>query len=432
MHSRGCGIPPVLAFSKRTMASSIHRRHTLLVLDDEIPILNAIRRLLRDDYEVLTTTSVDEAFQHLETRPVHLVMSDQRMPEMSGVEFLTFVKECYPDCVRILFTGYTDTQSAIEAINSGKVYCYIPKPWDPEELKLMLSQAAGRYDLAQERGRLMAKLRDANEALEERNRELEIANKKLQELDHLKNVFMEVVSHELNTPISIIQGYAFLLKREMKPRASATTRHAVEGIKSSTLRLENITNKIFKVLHSQTPHVVVRPSHLRIEDLLSRVEEVVSPFLSKRRQTLRIEVDEALSATFDAQMITDALVNLVMNAIKFSPDGRTITLRATSDASSTHIRVIDQGVGIWPRDLPRIFQTFFGTFDSKHHSSGDFEFEKRGIGLGLSIVKKFVQLHGGQVSVVTERGVGSTFTLHLPSHTRRAESLPIISVVQAR
>ncbi len=391
------------------------RRHTLLVVDDEEPILTSIKRLMQPQYEVLTTSSIDEAFQILESQAVHLVMSDQRMPEMSGVEFLTFVKECYPDCVRILFTSYTDLHSAVDAINSGKVYGYVPKPWDPEELKLMLSQASGHYELAMERQRLMQQLRQTNAALEDRNEELEVANEKLKELDRLKDVFMEVVSHELNTPISIIQGYTFLLRREMPPRPAPAFKLALAGIQSSTHRLENITHKIFKVLESQAPpQALMRPTITPIEALFECVKEAVSPFIKKRRQKLRVDCPEGLLAFVDAQLIVDALVNLVMNAIKFSPDGRTITLKAVPSPACLRLMVIDEGIGVRPQDLPRIFQTFFGTFDSKHHSSGDFEFEKRGIGLGLSIVKKFARLHGGAVSVVTELGRGSTFTLHLP------------------
>lgn len=399
------------------MSSSEPEKHTILVVDDEPTILKSLRRMLQSQYHVLTTSSVEEAFALLEQNDVHVVMSDQRMPEMNGVEFLAIVKDLYPDCARVLFTGYTDTQSAIEAINSGQVYCYIPKPCVPSELKLMLRQATEHYDLVRERRRLLEQLRDINGQLERRNKDLQVANNKLQELDRLKNVFMEVVSHELNTPIAIAQGYTVIMHRELNDATSPTLKKAAQGILKSTTRLGKITDKILKVLHSQTPQVTLQLERVSLSELCERVHETVSPFLGKRAQTLCIQCASELEAIIDNQMITDAVVNLVVNAIKFSPDGDTITLGATiddTDESRIRIDVIDTGVGIKSEDLPRIFQPFFGTFDSRHHSSGDFEFGKRGIGLGLSIVKKFAELHNGEVSVVTERQKGSHFAIFLP------------------
>ncbi|MCE8032837.1 EAL domain-containing protein [Halomonas sp. MCCC 1A11057] len=119
---------------------------TLLLLDDEANILRALKRVLRrDGYRVLTTTSAQEAFELLATETVQVIISDQRMPEMSGTEFLRRAKELYPDTVQIVLSGYTDLKTITEAINESAIYKFLTKPWDDEELRLVVQQAFRHY-----------------------------------------------------------------------------------------------------------------------------------------------------------------------------------------------------------------------------------------------------------------------------------------------
>jgi signal transduction histidine kinase len=390
------------------------QKHTILVVDDEASILRSVHRLLRRQYNILTTTSVQEAFDLLEKHPIHLVMSDQRMPTMTGVEFLTFVKECYPECVRILFTGYTDTQSAIEAINSGQVYCYISKPWDPDNLRLMIAQATERYELLRERRHLLEQLQQANESLEKRNRELERANHRLKDLDRLKNVFMELVSHELNTPTAVIQGYSDYLGRELTPQQGSPVARALGAISNHTKRLRSITGRIFKVIESNRPNVEPQREQIAVMEMLDQLRDDVDPFLRKRQQHLHIECSASLEAYIDSSKICDALLQLTMNAIKFSPDGESIYLRAWQQQDKLHLQVEDHGIGVRAEDQKQIFEPFFSTFDNANHSSGDYQFSKRGIGLGLTIVRRFAEMHHGQVSFRPSEPRGATFTIILP------------------
>src|SRR5262245_60018666 len=110
-------------------------RPTLLVVDDEPEVLRSVHDLLRLDYQVLTCQRGADALKVLESgEEIHVVMSDQRMPEMSGVELLHHAKQIRPDATRLLFTAYTDVRAVVDAINEGSVFRYIAKPWDPEEL----------------------------------------------------------------------------------------------------------------------------------------------------------------------------------------------------------------------------------------------------------------------------------------------------------
>lgn len=397
---------------------------TFLVVDDEPDILDAIKRLFRKDYRVLTARTAAKALEIVEAEPVQVVMSDQRMPRMSGIEFLAQLRETHPDIVRVLFTGYSNIDHVIDAINEGHVYRYISKPWQPAELKLFVAQAFEQYDSRRERALLLSRLQQANTRLEEQNAELSTANEELKLLDKMKNVFMEVVSHELNTPIAIILGYVFLLRKELDGDASAITRKALAGIDSSAMRLKGISKSIFKMLSEEGPASNLTIERLSVPEFVEDVRRQVEPFLEKRAQHLAVEI--APQADFieaDREKLIDVFVNLIMNAIKFSHDGQTIAMRiepAAEHRDALLFVVEDEGIGISEEDLAQIFDAFFSTFKSRNHSSGSFEFGKRGIGLGLSVAKRFAEMHGGSIDVESRQGEGSRFTVMLPRSSPKA------------
>jgi DNA-binding NtrC family response regulator len=135
-------------------------KHPILLVDDEPEILFSLRGLLRREFDLHTANSGAEALDVLHRHPVHVIMTDQRMPEMTGVEFLRRARGESPDAIRIVFTGYADIKAVIDAINQGQIYRYLTKPWDPDELVAVLREACAHYErLAQRRG-LLNDLRD--------------------------------------------------------------------------------------------------------------------------------------------------------------------------------------------------------------------------------------------------------------------------------
>src|SRR5947209_127236 len=148
----------------------------LLVVDDEPDLVQSVKDLLRFDFKVLGATRASEGLRMMDREDIHVVMSDQRMPEMTGVEFLSKLRETHPDTVRLLFTAYADLGAVIDAINQGSVYRYISKPWQPDELRTVLRQALDHYNLQADRRRLIRELREKNEELARANAELQRAN----------------------------------------------------------------------------------------------------------------------------------------------------------------------------------------------------------------------------------------------------------------
>ena len=385
-------------------------KRPLLVVDDEVNILHSLYDLFRLDYKVYTARSGLEAMRILEENDVHVVMTDQRMPEMTGTEFLAQVKRLYPDVIRLVFTGYADVRAVVDAINEGNVYRYITKPWEPEELKTIIAQAMEQHALLMERKRLVEELEQTNERLRATNEDLKRANQELKELDRLKSVFIDIASHELRTPVFVISGFARLLARQQKQPSKE-----LRSILESSDRLGQIVLNMAKLMEAEEwRHVLVRHP-VAVRELVDKAVSEVLPFVEMRHQHLEVKVpDDLPQLEVEAPLIIDAIVNLLMNAVKFTPDEGRITVEALQDGEFASVLVADTGIGIPPEELPYIFTKFFGTFDTSHHSSGEYEFGRRGIGLGLSVVRKFVEMHGGKVSVSSEPGVGSTFTISLP------------------
>ncbi len=128
-------------------------KHCLLIIDDEPNVCDSVHDLLRREFRVLKANSAQEGYRIMQDDEVHIVMSDQRMPQITGVELLAKVKSKYPQAVRMLFTGYADLESIIAAINQGHIYGFLKKPWQPEELETAVRQAAQEYDRLTEAAR---------------------------------------------------------------------------------------------------------------------------------------------------------------------------------------------------------------------------------------------------------------------------------------
>ena len=387
------------------------KRHTILVVDDEADVVASVKDLLRLEYKVLGVTRAAEAMAVVEREPLDVVMTDQRMPEQSGVELLERVRERQPEATRLLFTGYADLKAVIDAINKGDVYRYITKPWDPDELLTIIREACGHHDLLVERRTLL-------DEVQAKNAQLEKANADLQRADQLKNAFIQVASHELRTPLTILTGVAHLAA--MYPGSTGELGELLKRIQQAGTRMQHLINQIVTMLSMQQFERKPAMSAHNLARLVRRAADDVRPFVVTRRQTLLVDVPEELGdLTVDEEKIRDAVNHLLLNAVKFTPDGGTITVgarRQGEDGRSgpARIWVSDTGVGMDAPSVSRVFDTFFTSFDVSHHSSGHFEYGKKGLGLGLSVVKAFVEMHGGSVAVASEPGQGTTFTITLP------------------
>jgi signal transduction histidine kinase len=376
-----------------------------LVVDDEPEVLHSVHDLLRIDYRVITRQTGSAALDVLRsTDDIHVIMSDQRMPEMTGVELLCQAKAIRPEMTRLLFTAYADIHTVIDAINQGHVFRYLTKPWDPEELEAVVRQAVEHHRLIVEKNRLLA--------------ELQATNTKLTEANRLKGAFIEVASHELNTPVTVVLGMIELWKMSQTPGTSPVERQWVDRIGAAAQRLARTVERMLKLVRSGDFSRSLEKEPIALEPLLRRTIDELTPYLQLRGQSVALEIQPALEPIeADPFKLSDVLINLLANAIKFTPDGGTIRIEAHTEPAApdwVRVGVSDEGAGIPPADQQYLFEPFFTGFDTLRHSSGDYQFRKRGIGLGLWLVKTFVELHGGRVEVASTPGQGSTFSFLLP------------------
>jgi signal transduction histidine kinase len=391
---------------------STQHNHTVLVVDDEPDVVKSVKDLLRLDYRVVGATSAAEGMDVLHKEEVHVVMTDQRMPAMTGVEFLKHVRGEAPEAVRLLFTGYADIHAVIEAINQGNVYRYITKPWDPDELQAIIREACERYDLMVERKQLLAEV-------QRKNAELEKVNADLLQSNMLKSAFIQVASHELRTPLTIMNGLTSLAQRI--PGTPPALADLLRRIEQGGVRMQQLVDQIVSMLSSDQFERVLHREPTDVSRLINDAVDDVRPFIDKRGQTLVLDAPPALgSADLDAAKLHDTLNHLLLNAIKFTPDGGTITVAGSRSPANDMIRitVTDTGCGIDQECLPQLFEPFFTGTDVSRHSSGKFEHGRKGIGLGLSVARSFVRMHGGTIIAASEPGKGSTFSITLPAQAQ--------------
>jgi signal transduction histidine kinase len=248
---------------------------------------------------------------------------------------------------------------------------------------------------------------------------------RLERADEVKRQFIDLASHELRTPVTYILGASQLAQRQNGSGAAdgggggggnghARGNGILSKISGKAQRLNRIVENMFKLLASDHFDRTLRTADVDVAALIHDVVAEHDPFLHERRQRWEVDVAPDLPPIRgDAEKIRDILSNLVSNAIRFSPDGGTIGVRAAALDGSIEIAVSDSGTGIPEPDLPNLFQPFFTGQGVSRHSSGDYQHMSRGMGLGLSVVKRFVELHGGTVSVES-RPTGTRVSVRLP------------------
>ena len=155
------------------MSATGKHKHTLLVVDDEPDVCDSVHDLLRREFNVLKARSAAEGVKLMQEHEVHIIMTDQRMPQSTGVELLSRIRRGHPKAVRMLFTGYADLDAIVQAINQGHIFQFLKKPWQPEELETAVREAAAEYERLVEQAEEVARLRQEVQALHERVAALE-------------------------------------------------------------------------------------------------------------------------------------------------------------------------------------------------------------------------------------------------------------------
>jgi signal transduction histidine kinase len=385
---------------------------SLLVVDDEASVLASIVELFRGRYHVLTALNGEEALEDLRQRDVAVVMADQRMPRISGSELLARIAALAPDVTRILMTGHADLEAVMYAINQGKIYYYVVKPWQANELEAVVEKAFEHHELLRERRQLIAELRQANSDLEAkvqaRMQELMEKNAALEAMNRLKNEFLGMAAHDLRSPIGNIQSLAELLLESDAKMDRQEHIELVTMIRNMSRSMMTLLNDLLDIAAIESGKIELRLTPVSIVPYLAEIVSYHRLLAEHKKIRLVTKITKGLPTVFfDKERIQQVLNNLLSNAIKFSPPHTVVTLEAYPMGAGIELAVMDQGQGIRPEELHKLFGAFQRL--STKPTAGE-----RSTGLGLSICKKIVELHGGTIGVESEVGHGSRFYFILP------------------
>jgi signal transduction histidine kinase len=373
--------------------------HTILVVDDEPASLRAVARTLRDDNQVTTAPTAAEGLAALASGPIALMIVDQRMPGMTGTELLARAAVEYPETIRVLLTGYTDIETLVEAINTGRVYYYLTKPWEPHELRLVVRRGLERYDAEAERRRLV--------------RELERACERSRREADQKGRLLALATHELGTPLHVLSNALALVAEASVPPPA---RPWLDTAQRSAEWLARGLAQMATAARWRRGGLRLHTAPIDLGGLLRQVQATFERGVAGRTLSLRFDMPEALPRiTGDRVWLTRALYNLISNAVRFTPDGGSVTVTAVAAEATVEISVADTGIGVDASLLDEVFEPFSAVGgEIQLHTSGRFEFGSRGLGLGLAITRAIIEQHGGTISVRSQRGVGSRFSAVLP------------------
>ena len=376
--------------------------HNLLIIDDERDILSALRRQFRKDYKVHIAASAEEGLELMTEHPIQVIISDQRMPGMKGAEFFDRVKHDFPDATRLLLTGYADIQAVIEAINDGNIFRYITKPWDPVELNTIVREAFDRHDLIVKNKQLLDALQEANMDLEKR---VDERTASLIALNNQKDRMIGIVAHDLLGPLGTIRMCNEVTSASGTSDSVRTEFYGL--IEETTEKAIQLITDLLDVSAIATGNLVLKKREVLLHDLLAKVIRHNTPLGANKGIDLEL-VDEAPDSwNIDSHRIEQVLDNLIGNAFKYSHSETKVTLRAYEEKQHLRIDVTDQGQGIRAEEMDQLFGEFqkTNTLPTGSESSN---------GLGLSICKRIVELHGGTIQASSEFGVGSMFSIALP------------------
>ena len=278
-----------------------------------------------------------------------------------------------------------------------------------EDDQRLLSTLASNLTMLVERARLFEEVETARVELQQRAEALEGANVRLQELDRLKDQFLANMSHELRTPLNSIIGFSEVLMDGLVGELTTEQKDCVNDIHFSGDHLLTLINDILDLSKIEAGRMTLAPTPVDVPALLAGVEATVAPLIKKKSQTLRVEwADDLPVLIADPFRIKQVLLNLISNANKFTPsEGRIALSCRLADSATMLFSVTDTGIGIKPEDQEIIFEEF-------RQVDGSASREMSGTGLGLTISKRLIEMHGGHIWVESEYGRGTAFSFLLP------------------
>jgi signal transduction histidine kinase len=405
----------------------------ILIVDDEPKNLAVLETLLDDPgYRLVRATSGDEALLALMAEEFAVLILDVRMPGMSGFELAQLIKERRKTSrIPIIFLTayYNEDQHILEGYVSGAVD-YLHKPVNPAVLRSKVAvfaelhrkgrmlETANKLLLAEvaERRHAEAQLGELNQTLDrrvqERTAELQESEARLLEASRRKDEFLAILAHELRNPLAPVRNAVELLKRDC--REPGRLEWATQLIDRQVRSLARLIDDLMDVSRINQGRIELRRNVVTLGEVLSDAVETVRPHMETAGHELVVLLpDPSLAVEADRTRLAQAFVNLLHNAVKYTDPGGRIEVGVSVKKGHATVTVRDNGIGIPPDHLGGVFDMFSQVESALSRSRG-------GLGIGLALTQRLVQMHGGSVKASSEGlGKGSRFQVELPLVARK-------------
>ena len=374
----------------------------VLIVDDDLGNLDVLRAFLDTDYVVHEARSAEIALALLEVERFDVIVCDQRMPGMTGIDMLAAVRERLPDVAGILLTAYTDTPVLVDAINRARVFRHMHKPWEPEDLLGAVAQASAMVRQRRLNARLLEMLAARSDELNGALGELRGAQSKMLHLERLGTIgrLTAGVTHDLrNTLCGLTLLESSFEAQQLSPRLMVPLRVGISATKDLMATLST--------LHQfAAGNLALAAESNDLADLVPDALVLAGLEMEQRRSRCVTTIAPGLpSVRCDRARIIQVLVNLLRNAMQSTDAPQTIRVELARTADGVSVAVQDEGPGVAPEIATRLFDPFASTKGAQ------------GLGMGLYMCRLIMEQHGGSIHSVAPMppGGGARFVIELPA-----------------
>lgn len=363
-------------------------RRRVLVVDDEAAMRDSCQQVLeREGYIVDTAVDGAQSLECARTNEPDVAILDLKMPGISDIELVSVFKERNPGVVPVVVTGYATLNSAVEAMKAG-AYDFLPKPFTPDELRVVVRRAIEKRELERKSG-----------ALEQEKR-------------LMQDNFAAMVSHQLKSPLA---AAAECLEAVRIGAMGALSDKQQSMLERASTRIDELLDVIEDWLKLSRIEMGQGEQDMGPVDVCTVIHDAWNGSTDehdRERVTFNLEVERDPGPVYGNEgLLSELLGNLFTNALKYVADTGSVSVTVRPEGSDAVIAVSDTGIGIPEEELPYVFDTFF-------RGSGEHAKSVGGTGLGLAIVKSIVEAHGGLIRVESVAGKGTTFSVRLPKEKR--------------
>lgn len=361
---------------------------SILVVDDNKENLKVVSNFLKEiGYQIALALNAQDALNILQENEIDLILLDIMMPEVDGYTLCRQIKaiEMLKDIPVIFLTAKTETSDLVEGFKAGGVD-YITKPFQKEEL---IVRVRNHIELANSRKQI---LKQAEQIIR---------------INKTKDRLYSVIAHDIKSPFANITMLLSTVAEGYLEPGSAEYNEILQSINTSTKETYSLLENLLQWTRSQTGDLECNPEKLSLNELTGRIIRFLLPNAAKKSIALQENLEYKVDVIADKMMLQSVLQNLTANAIKFTPEGGTICIKARHDSGNVVISIEDNGIGMSQEMIQKLFVE--GQHVSTHGTNNE-----KGSGLGLLLVKDFVQRNKGTLQVKSKPDVGTTFTITLP------------------